>query len=141
MRQAYPTAHAPDTVFCRAGPPLRDETVAIWDEPDGRTNTNCPLTASYGGVTLIHRRRDVMTRIATSMLLLGGLAGLAVAGAAGAGTVVGDRFQTVVRYSNDSLATDSGTRALYRQLDRAADQACPIATNTPPVNEHDHTYR
>src|SRR6267154_3385322 len=111
MRQAYPTAHAPDTVFCRAGRPLRDETVAIWDELDGRAHTNCPLAASYGGVSLIHRRRDVMTRIATSMLLLGGLAGLAAAGAAGAATVVGDRFQTVVRYTNDTLATESGARA------------------------------
>ena len=76
-----------------------------------------------------------MTRIATSMLLLGGLAGLAVAGVAGAGTVVGDRFQTVVRYSNDSLATDSGARALYRQLERAAEQVCPIASNTRLANE------
>ena len=76
-----------------------------------------------------------MTRIATSMLLLGGLAGLAAAGAAGAATVVGDRFQTVVRYSNDTLATDSGARALYRQLERAAEQVCPMASDTRIVNE------
>jgi UrcA family protein len=77
-----------------------------------------------------------MTRIATSMLLLGGLAGLAMASAAGAQTVVGDRFQTVVRYSNDTLATDSGARALYRHLERAAEQVCPMASNTRIVNEH-----
>ncbi len=76
-----------------------------------------------------------MTRIATSMLLLGGLAGLAVAGAAGAGTVAGDVPEIVVRYHNDALATDSGTRALYRQLERAAEQVCPIATATRIVNE------
>jgi UrcA family protein len=76
-----------------------------------------------------------MTRIATSMLLLGGLAGLAVAGAAGAGTVVGDKFAIVVHYNNDALTTDSGTRALYRQLERAAEQVCPIASNTRLVNE------
>jgi len=75
-----------------------------------------------------------MTRIATSLLLLGGLAGLAAAGAAGAGTVVGDRFQTVVHYSNDTLATDSGTRALYRQLERAAEEVCPMPSNTRIVN-------
>jgi UrcA family protein len=69
------------------------------------------------------------------MLLLGGLAGLAVAGAAGAGTVVGDVPEIVVHYSNDTLATDSGTRALYRQLERAAEQVCPIATATRIVNE------
>jgi UrcA family protein len=77
-----------------------------------------------------------MTRIATSMLLLGGLAGLAVAGAAGAGTVVGDVPEIVVHYSNDTLATDSGTRALYHRLERAAEQVCPIPSNTRLVNEH-----
>jgi UrcA family protein len=66
------------------------------------------------------------------LLLLGGLAGLAVAGAAGAGT---DGFETVVHYNNDSLATDSGARALYRRLERAAEQVCPMASNTRLVSE------
>jgi UrcA family protein len=76
-----------------------------------------------------------MTRIATSMLLLGGLAGLAVAGAAGAGTVIGDVPEIVVRYSTDTLATDGGARSLYRQLERAAVQVCPMPSNTRIVNE------
>jgi UrcA family protein len=71
-----------------------------------------------------------MTRLATSMLMLGGLAGLALASTAGAGTMVGDRFAVVVRYSNDALATDSGTHALYRRLEEAAERACPVASNT-----------
>ena len=76
-----------------------------------------------------------MSRIATSMLLLGGLAGLAVGGAAGAGTVVGDVPEVVVQYNNDTLATDSGARTLYRRLERAAEQVCPMVSNTRIVNE------
>ena len=76
-----------------------------------------------------------MTRIATSMLLLGGLAGLAVAGAAGAAPVVGEAPGIVVHFSSDMLATESGTRALYRRLENAAERACPIASNTRLVNE------
>jgi UrcA family protein len=68
------------------------------------------------------------------MLLLGGLAGLAAAGAAGAGTAVGDVPEMVVQYSTDSLATDSGTRALYRRLERAAEQVCPTASDTRIVS-------
>jgi UrcA family protein len=69
------------------------------------------------------------------MLLFGGLAGLAGAGAAGAGTVVGDVPEIVVHYSNDALATDSGTRTLYRRLERAAEQVCPMVSNTRIVSE------
>jgi UrcA family protein len=76
-----------------------------------------------------------MTRIATSMLLIGGLAGLVAAGAAGAAPTA-DGPGIVVRFSSDMLATESGTRALYRRLESAAAQACPIATNTRLVNEH-----
>jgi UrcA family protein len=69
------------------------------------------------------------------MLLLGGLAGLAVASAAGAGQVVADVPETVVHFNADALTTDSGTRALYRQLERAAERVCPVASNTRLVNE------
>jgi UrcA family protein len=69
------------------------------------------------------------------MLLLGGLAGLAVAGAAGAGTVVADVPEVVVHYSSDALATDSGTRALYSRLERAAEQVCPTVSNSRIVSE------
>ena len=76
-----------------------------------------------------------MTRLATSMLLLGGLAGLAAAGAAGAATMVAEQPGIVVHFNSDMLSTESGTRALYRQLEHAAERACPIASNTRLVNE------
>jgi UrcA family protein len=74
------------------------------------------------------------------MLLLGGLAGLAAgtaaAGTAAAGTVVGDVPTLVVRYNADMLETDSGARALYHRLARAAEQVCPVApSNTRLISE------
>jgi UrcA family protein len=59
------------------------------------------------------------------MLLFGGLAGLATAATAGALTAALDTPSMVVQYSSDALATDSGTRALYRRLAQAAEQVCP----------------
>ena len=78
-----------------------------------------------------------MTRIATSMLLIGGLAGLAAAGAAGAAeasTMPADAPGIVVRFNSDMLATESGTRTLYRRLKSAAERVCPTETNTRLVN-------
>lgn len=75
-----------------------------------------------------------MTRITTSMLLLGGLAALADAGAAGAAPAVLDVNETVVHFRSDTLATESGTRTLYRQLAQAAERVCPVSTNTRIVN-------
>jgi UrcA family protein len=68
------------------------------------------------------------------LLLIGGLAGLAAAGAAGAATPA-DAPGIAVRFNSDMLATESGTRALYRRLENAAERACPIASNTRLVNE------
>jgi UrcA family protein len=76
-----------------------------------------------------------MTRLATTMLLCGGLAGLAAAGTAGASTAQIDVPSLVVHYSSDALATDSGTRALYRRLAQAAEEVCPTASNTRLVSE------
>jgi UrcA family protein len=59
------------------------------------------------------------------MLLLGSLAGLAAAGAAGAAQAGPDVPSMVVRYNSDALETDSGARALYHRLARAAEQVCP----------------
>jgi UrcA family protein len=66
-----------------------------------------------------------MTRLATKMLLLGGLAGLAAAGAAGASPAYSDVPTLVVRYSAEMLATDSGARAVYHRIAKAAEQVCP----------------
>jgi UrcA family protein len=66
-----------------------------------------------------------MTRLAIKILLLGGLAGVAAAGAAGASPASSDVPALTVQFNSDMLATDSGARALYRRLARAAEQVCP----------------
>ena len=76
-----------------------------------------------------------MTRIATGLLLIGGLAGLAAAGAAGAAPPTEDGPGIVVKFNSDMLATESGTRALYRRLESAAERACPVASDTRLINE------
>ena len=58
-------------------------------------------------------------------LLLGGLAGLMAVGAAGAAVPDSDVPSVVVKYSKESLATDSGAVALYRRIKTAATQVCP----------------
>jgi UrcA family protein len=69
------------------------------------------------------------------MLLFGGLAGLATAATAGALNAALDTPSMVVKYSSDALATDSGTRALYRRLAEAAEQVCPNPSTTRLVSE------
>jgi UrcA family protein len=60
------------------------------------------------------------------LLLLGGLAGILAAGAAGAARLDSDEVPSVVvKYSEQSLATDEGVSALYRQIKNAAKQVCP----------------
>ncbi len=76
-----------------------------------------------------------MTNLATKMLLLGGLAGLSLAGAAGAATTDSFALALVVRYSDVNLTTDSGARALYRRLAQAAEQVCPNSSNTRLLSE------
>jgi UrcA family protein len=80
-----------------------------------------------------------MSRLTTKMLVLAGLAGLAAAGTAsatpGASAAPIDAPSIVVQYSSDALATDSGTRALYRRLAKAAEEVCPNPSNTRLVNE------
>jgi UrcA family protein len=66
-----------------------------------------------------------MTRLATKMLLIGALAGLAAAGAAGASPAHSDAPSKVVRFSADMLETDSGARAVYHRIAQAAEQVCP----------------
>jgi UrcA family protein len=66
-----------------------------------------------------------MTRLAIKILLLGGFAGVAAVGAAGASPASSDVPALSVRFSADMLATDSGARALYHRLAQAAEQVCP----------------
>ena len=63
-----------------------------------------------------------------AMLLLGGLAGLAAAGVAGASVSNNDVSRIVVKYSRESLSTDSGVNQLYSRIKYAAKQVCPDAS-------------
>ena len=65
------------------------------------------------------------SRAAVALLLLGGLAGVMAAGAAGAATSYDDPPSVVVKYSDLALATDSGVNQLYRRIMSAARQVCP----------------
>jgi UrcA family protein len=71
-----------------------------------------------------------MISLATKVLLMGALTGLAAA--AGAAPADNDAPSLVVHYSNDALATDAGARALYHRIARAAEQVCP-AVDSPLI--------
>ncbi|HEY0745550.1 MAG TPA: UrcA family protein [Steroidobacteraceae bacterium] len=75
-----------------------------------------------------------MSRL-TTKLVLGGLAALAAAGAAVASPQDEIVPTMIVRYTTDALATDSGAKALYRRLARAAEDVCPVTpSNTRLLN-------
>jgi UrcA family protein len=62
------------------------------------------------------------------LLLLGSLAGIMAAGGAGAARLDSDELPSVVvKYSEQSLATDEGVSALYRRITSAAKRVCPDA--------------
>jgi UrcA family protein len=85
---------------------------------------------------LFTQRRDVMKKFATKMLLLGGLAGIAAAGAAQASGFYSDVPALVVHYNPEMLATDSGAHTIYRLLTQAAVEVCPgEATGTRIIGE------
>lgn len=66
-------------------------------------------------------------RAKIGLLLLGSLAGVMAAGAAGAATPGNDVPAVVVKYSDLSLTTQDGVNRLYRRLISAAKQVCPDA--------------
>ncbi len=59
------------------------------------------------------------------LLVLGSLAGVMAAGAAGAASPDSDVPTIVLKYNEQSLATDAGVHALYRQIMQAAQKVCP----------------
>jgi UrcA family protein len=69
------------------------------------------------------------------MMILGGFVGLAAAGVSAAAPTVGDMPALSVRYNADLLATESGARALYRRLVKAAAEVCPQPSNTRIISE------
>jgi UrcA family protein len=64
-------------------------------------------------------------RAKLALLLFGSLAGVTGVGAANAAAFDGKAPSIVVRYSDQSLATDSGVNDLYRRLVQASKQVCP----------------
>ena len=72
------------------------------------------------------RARAAGPRAKFGLLLLGSLAGIMAAGAAGAAKLDSDVPTVVVKYSQESLATDEGVNALYRRITAAARQVCPV---------------
>jgi UrcA family protein len=70
------------------------------------------------------------------MMILCGIVGAAAMGAVSAATTDDDVPAVTVRYNPESLATDSGARALYRRLVMAAEAVCPAAAESRPfLNE------
>lgn len=57
-------------------------------------------------------------------------AGVALASPASAAAPAEDVPTLVVYYRADALDTDSGAKALYRRLARAAEQVCPTASGS-----------
>ncbi|HEY3657721.1 MAG TPA: UrcA family protein [Steroidobacteraceae bacterium] len=70
----------------------------------------------------------------TLLMVLCGIVSAAAAGAVSAATPDDDVPRLVVRYNAQSLATESGARALYRRLVSAAAQVCPTPTTGPFVS-------
>ena len=71
-----------------------------------------------------------MTNLATKFLLMGALTGLSVA--AVASPAESDAPSLVVHYTSDALASDSGARALYHKIAKAAEQVCPSDSRLLP---------
>jgi UrcA family protein len=63
------------------------------------------------------------TRTKFSLLLLCSLAGVVAVGTASAADI--DTPSIVVKYSQQSLATDGGVQDLYRKITHAARKVCP----------------
>jgi UrcA family protein len=70
----------------------------------------------------------------TLMMVLCGVVSAVSAGAVSAATPTDDVPRIVVRYNAESLATESGARALYSRLVRAAEQVCPASPGGPFLN-------
>jgi UrcA family protein len=68
------------------------------------------------------------SRAKFTLLLLGSLAGVIAAGAAGAAGSDSDAPSVIVKYSETSLATNGGVNQLYRRITVAARQVCPAAS-------------
>jgi UrcA family protein len=62
-----------------------------------------------------------------ALLIMGGVAGILAAGAAGAANLDSNVPSIVVKYDAASLTTDKGVSDLYRRITFAARKVCPAA--------------
>ncbi len=67
----------------------------------------------------------------TMAMIVCGMAGAAFIGAASAATLDDDLPRITVRYNPQSLDTESGARALYSRLVKAAVEVCPQGADSP----------
>src|SRR5216683_2750161 len=73
----------------------------------------------------------VLSRPKISLLMvLCGVVGAAASGAVSAASVADEVPQRVVKYSPDTLNTDTGVRSLYHRIVKAAEEVCPITPGT-----------
>ena len=72
--------------------------------------------------------RTAGSRARVALVLLGSLAGVMAAGAAGAATPDRDVPSVVVKFDELTLDTDKGVNQLYRRIVYAAKQVCPDGT-------------
>jgi UrcA family protein len=77
------------------------------------------------------RQIQLSPRRITMVMVICGLAGAAFTGAAGAATADEGAAAVTVRYSRQSLSTDSGARELYSRLVKAAAAVCPQGSDSP----------
>jgi len=75
----------------------------------------------------------------TLLMVLCGLVGATASSAISAASVDDDVPRQVVRYSPDTLSTDTGVRSLYHRIVKAAEQVCPVTPGmhfiTAPIAE------
>jgi len=77
------------------------------------------------------RQIQVSPRLITMVMIVCGVAGAAFTGAASAATDDEGAAAVTVRYSRQSLGTDSGARELYSRLVKAAAEVCPQGSDSP----------
>ncbi|HWS68630.1 MAG TPA: UrcA family protein [Steroidobacteraceae bacterium] len=66
----------------------------------------------------------------TLLMVLCGVAGAAASGAVSAASVADEVPQRVVKYSPDTLNTDTGVRSLYHRIVKAAEEVCPATSGS-----------
>ena len=66
----------------------------------------------------------------TLMMVLCGVVGAAASGAVSAASVADEVPHRVVKYSPDTLNTDTGVRSLYHRIVQAAEDVCPVTPGT-----------